>query len=158
MLADRLVHRYINKQMGDRSSSTSQPESQSTGKGSCLGLVRSLVGRVVGFLRSIDRCLVRSPVVLLLLLWVRALLRLASNCISFCLVVDDVGKMLQERGREFGTTTGRPRRCGWLDVCMLRFSRLVSGFCAINLTKLDVLTGIPILKVATAYRNKDTGA
>lgn len=47
----------------------------------------------------------------------------------------------RKNGGEFGTTTGRPRRCGWLDIPQLRYSTLVNGFSALNLTKLDVLTG-----------------
>lgn len=52
---------------------------------------------------------------------------------------------------EFGTTTGRPRRCGWLDVVMLRYTARVNGFSELVLTKLDVLSGLPELMVATAY-------
>jgi adenylosuccinate synthase len=52
---------------------------------------------------------------------------------------------------EFGTTTGRPRRCGWLDVVMLRYSAHINGFTEIVLTKLDVLSGFNELKIAVAY-------
>ena len=48
---------------------------------------------------------------------------------------------LRAAGREFGTTTGRPRRCGWVDIPQLRYSALLNGFTEVNLTKLDVLTG-----------------
>lgn len=56
---------------------------------------------------------------------------------------------------EFGTTTGRPRRVGWIDLVLLRFAARINGFTELVLTKLDVLTGIPELKVCTAYRGKD---
>lgn len=52
---------------------------------------------------------------------------------------------------EFGTTTGRPRRCGWLDAVVLRYSRIVNGFTDMALTKLDILTGFDELKIAVAY-------
>ncbi len=52
---------------------------------------------------------------------------------------------------EFGTTTGRPRRCGWLDIVMLRYACLVNGFSEMMITKLDILSGIDELKLATAY-------
>jgi adenylosuccinate synthase len=56
---------------------------------------------------------------------------------------------------EFGTTTGRPRRVGWLDLVLLRFAARINGFTELVLTKLDVLTGIPQIKVCSAYRDKD---
>ncbi|MDX2415990.1 MAG: adenylosuccinate synthase [Xanthomonadales bacterium] len=65
---------------------------------------------------------------------------------------DDVGAGLAERGAEFGATTGRPRRCGWLDAVALRraaHTNGVSGFCV---TKLDVLDGVETIKVGIAYR------
>ncbi len=68
---------------------------------------------------------------------------------------DKAGEYLREQGREFGTTTGRPRRCGWLDLPMLRYSHRLNGFTQIALTKLDVLSGLKELKVATAYKYGD---
>ena len=59
--------------------------------------------------------------------------------------------VLRATGAEFGTTTGRPRRCGWLDVVILRYAARVNGLDEIALTKLDVLSGIEQLKVAVAY-------
>lgn len=56
---------------------------------------------------------------------------------------------------EFGTTTGRPRRVGWIDLVLLRFAARINGFTELVLTKLDVLTGIAELKICTAYRDKD---
>jgi len=73
-------------------------------------------------------------------------------------VFDAVGQHLLSKGKEYGTTTGRPRRCGWLDVAMLQYSNIVNGFNALNITKLDVLSGLKELKIAVKYRNRDTGA
>ncbi len=64
---------------------------------------------------------------------------------------DDFGKYLLTKGGEFGTTTGRPRRCGWLDLVVLRYAARLNGFTSLAVTKLDVLNGLSDLKVATAY-------
>ena len=66
--------------------------------------------------------------------------------------VNDVGTALRERGQEFGTVTGRPRRCGWFDAVMVRQAVKVGGIQGIALTKLDVLDGMDELKVCTGYR------
>ncbi len=65
---------------------------------------------------------------------------------------DDVGAHLAERGREFGTVTGRPRRCGWFDAAAVRQAVRLSGMDGIALTKLDVLDGLDALEVCTGYR------
>jgi adenylosuccinate synthase len=65
---------------------------------------------------------------------------------------NDVGERLGTRGREFGTVTGRKRRCGWLDAVLLRQSVAVSGITGIALTKLDVLDGFDEIQVCTGYR------
>mmetsp|Transcript_56431 Transcript_56431/g.123317 ORF Transcript_56431/g.123317 Transcript_56431/m.123317 type:complete len:548 (-) Transcript_56431:283-1926(-) len=65
-----------------------------------------------------------------------------------------VGEHLQEAGHEYGTTTGRRRRCGWLDLALVKYSALVNGFSSLNITKLDVLTGLKTIRIAIAYRNK----
>jgi adenylosuccinate synthase len=65
---------------------------------------------------------------------------------------DEVGKRLGERGREFGTVTGRPRRCGWFDAALVRQSVAVNGIDGVALTKLDVLDGFDQLKVCVGYR------
>lgn len=65
---------------------------------------------------------------------------------------DEVGDYIRERGREYGTTTGRARRCGWLDLVALRYAARVNGFTALAITLLDVLSGLPTLRVCTAYR------
>ncbi|STX28051.1 adenylosuccinate synthetase [Legionella beliardensis] len=66
---------------------------------------------------------------------------------------DDVGKRLAERGNEFGAVTGRPRRCGWLDIVLLRRSIDINSISGLCLTKLDVLDGLDTLQIATGYRN-----
>ena len=65
---------------------------------------------------------------------------------------DDVGRGLGERGHEFGTTTGRPRRCGYFDAVLVRQAVKVNGISGIALTKLDVLDGMDELKVCVGYR------
>lgn len=64
---------------------------------------------------------------------------------------DEIGYHLCEAGREFGTTTGRSRRCGWLDLVVVKHAVETSGITEIALTKIDVLTGIKQLKICTAY-------
>lgn len=64
---------------------------------------------------------------------------------------DATGEQLRAVGHEFGATTGRPRRCGWLDCVILRESIRLNGLTDIALTKLDVLKGLPTLKICTAY-------
>ncbi len=66
--------------------------------------------------------------------------------------VNDIGRTLGERGHEFGTVTGRPRRCGWFDACLVRQTIKVAGINGIALTKLDVLDGFDELKVCVGYR------
>jgi adenylosuccinate synthase len=64
----------------------------------------------------------------------------------------ELGERLRAAGAEFGATTGRPRRCGWLDAVMLREAATVNGFTQLAINKLDVLSGLPEIQVATAYR------
>lgn len=64
----------------------------------------------------------------------------------------DVAESLRQRGGEFGATTGRPRRCGWLDLVALKHTILLNGVESLVITKMDVLSGIEKLKVCTAYR------
>jgi adenylosuccinate synthase len=64
---------------------------------------------------------------------------------------DDIGQRLRDAGAEYGSTTGRPRRCGWLDLVVLRHAVAVNGLCEIAITKLDVLTGLDRIKVCVAY-------
>ncbi|MBD3330963.1 adenylosuccinate synthase, partial [Candidatus Peregrinibacteria bacterium] len=64
---------------------------------------------------------------------------------------DGVGEQLRDKGGEFGSTTGRPRRCGWFDAVASSYSVMINNFDSINLTKLDVLSGIDPLKIAVSY-------
>ncbi|MDD3363463.1 MAG: adenylosuccinate synthase [Syntrophomonas sp.] len=65
---------------------------------------------------------------------------------------DATGELLRERGAEFGTTTGRPRRCGWLDAVILRYAARINGLTDLAITKLDVLDSFSTLKICVAYR------
>ena len=66
-------------------------------------------------------------------------------------LIDDTGNLLRKQGNEFGSTTGRPRRCGWLDLPALKYSIMVNGVTRLFMTKPDVLTGMGQLQVCTAY-------
>jgi adenylosuccinate synthase len=66
-------------------------------------------------------------------------------------LLDEVGDRIRQVGDEYGTTTGRPRRCGWLDLVILRYAARVNGLDEIALTKLDVLSGLERLRAAVAY-------
>jgi adenylosuccinate synthase len=67
------------------------------------------------------------------------------------------GDALRERGAEYGTSTGRPRRCGWYDAVAVRFSVRLAGYSSLALTKLDVLDGYPSIRLARAYRDPVDG-
>lgn len=67
---------------------------------------------------------------------------------------DSTGELIREKGGEFGATTGRPRRCGWLDTVILRHSAMINGLTGIAITKLDILDGFKTLKICTGYRYK----
>jgi adenylosuccinate synthase len=69
---------------------------------------------------------------------------------------EEIGETLRTKGGEFGATTGRPRRCGWLDMVGLRYAVRLNGASAIALTKLDVLTGMKEIQVCTAYELNGT--
>ncbi|MDA3933178.1 MAG: adenylosuccinate synthase [Gammaproteobacteria bacterium] len=71
-------------------------------------------------------------------------------------LTDDIGKYLGERGREFGATTGRQRRCGWLDAVALRRAVKINGLDGLCITKLDVLDGLDEVKICTAYTYPDS--
>jgi adenylosuccinate synthase len=64
---------------------------------------------------------------------------------------DEAAELIRERASEYGTTTGRPRRCGWFDTVAARLSNQVNGLTGMALTRLDVLDTLPELKVCTAY-------
>ena len=68
---------------------------------------------------------------------------------------NETGEMIRKTGYEFGATTGRPRRCGWLDLIALKHACMINGITHLVITKLDVLSGMKTLKVCTAYRTED---
>ncbi len=69
-------------------------------------------------------------------------------------IKDRTGEEIRMRGGEFGATTGRPRRCGWLDTVILRHAAMINGFSGIAVTKLDILDGLDKIKICTAYKYK----
>lgn len=71
---------------------------------------------------------------------------------------DDVGALIAKKGHEFGATTGRPRRVGWLDAVALRYVVDVNGLDGIVLNKMDILTGLAEVKIAVAYHHPELGA
>ncbi len=72
-------------------------------------------------------------------------------------LLDDLGDHIRDRGGEFGSTTGRPRRCGWFDAVVVRQSARLNGMTGIVITKLDVLDGLETLKICTSYSCGDGG-
>lgn len=70
----------------------------------------------------------------------------------------EVGDQLRQRGNEYGTTTGRPRRCGWFDAVIARYAARINGLTGLAVTKLDVLSGMDIINMAVSYqcRGKET--
>ncbi|KAG7709295.1 hypothetical protein KL914_001685 [Ogataea haglerorum] len=68
--------------------------------------------------------------------------------------LNEVGEKLQDIGREYGVTTGRKRRCGWLDLVVVKYSCLINGYTSLNVTKLDVLDTFKEIKVAVGYSYK----
>ncbi|MBN2147547.1 MAG: adenylosuccinate synthase [Anaerolineales bacterium] len=67
-------------------------------------------------------------------------------------LLDETGDLIRKEGAEFGTVTGRPRRCGWFDADLVRFSAQLNGLTDIALTKLDVLDTLPVIKIGIGYR------
>ncbi len=70
-------------------------------------------------------------------------------------VKGSIGDLLREKGCEYGTTTGRPRRCGWLDAMVLKYSAMLNYPDSIALTKIDILSGLEKIKICTAYEYED---
>ena len=70
-------------------------------------------------------------------------------------LMDDTGVTLQKVGQEFGATTGRARRCGWLDLVMIRFAAQINGYTDMALTKLDILDEFEEIKICTGYTLKE---
>lgn len=69
--------------------------------------------------------------------------------------INEIGSRIRERGREYGTTTGRPRRCGWLDLVAVRYSTMICGVTSLACMLLDVLSGFDELRLCTKYRLAD---
>jgi adenylosuccinate synthase len=69
-------------------------------------------------------------------------------------LTDSLGDRLREKGGEYGATTGRPRRCGWLDMVILKHSARINGLTGIAITKLDILDGLDVIKICTAYKHQ----
>ncbi|KAI8066685.1 adenylsuccinate synthetase [Gongronella butleri] len=65
--------------------------------------------------------------------------------------LNEIGEHFQTVGHEFGVTTGRKRRCGWLDLVVVKYSNMINGYTTLNITKLDILDTLPTIKVAVAY-------
>ena len=65
---------------------------------------------------------------------------------------DEIGELIRERGQEYGTVSGRARRCGWFDAVAARFSARINGFNSIAITRLDILDSLPKLKICTGYK------
>jgi adenylosuccinate synthase len=72
-------------------------------------------------------------------------------------LTDETGEKIQKEGQEYGTVTGRPRRCGWFDAELVRFASQLNGISELALTKLDVLDILPTVKICTGYRKDTTG-
>ena len=71
-------------------------------------------------------------------------------------LLEETGESLRKKGHEFGATTGRPRRCGWLDLVALKYACRINGLNELTLTKMDVMDGFDTIKVCTSYRIGDT--
>lgn len=65
---------------------------------------------------------------------------------------DHIGQRMQDIGQEYGATTGRPRKCGWLDLEVVRYSNMLNNLSSINLTKLDVLSGLEKIQLGVGYK------
>jgi adenylosuccinate synthase len=65
---------------------------------------------------------------------------------------EELGQLIRERGREYGASTGRPRRCGWFDAFATRYAAEINGFTSVALTKLDVLDTLDEIKVCVGYK------
>jgi len=65
---------------------------------------------------------------------------------------NELGEEIRKKGHEFGATTGRPRRCGWIDIPVLRYSHLINDYSSINVTKLDILSDLDEIKIGVEYR------
>jgi adenylosuccinate synthase len=69
--------------------------------------------------------------------------------------LDEQGELMRKEGNEFGSTTGRPRRCGWIDIPSLKYSIMINGVTQLFMMKVDVLSIFPVIKICTHYKLKD---
>lgn len=69
--------------------------------------------------------------------------------------MDDEGERMRKEGNEFGSTTGRPRRCGWIDLPSLKYSIMINGVTQLLMMKADVLNTFPVIKICTHYKLSD---
>jgi adenylosuccinate synthase len=67
-------------------------------------------------------------------------------------LLDEVGEKIRQHAKEWGATTGRPRRCGWFDAVVGKFSVRINGFTSIAITRLDILSILPSIKICTSYK------
>jgi adenylosuccinate synthase len=70
-------------------------------------------------------------------------------------LLDAEGELMRKEGNEFGSTTGRPRRCGWIDLPSLKYSIMINGVTQLLMMKADVLNSFPVIKVCTHYKLSD---
>lgn len=71
-------------------------------------------------------------------------------------LLDELGEHIRKTGQEFGASTGRPRRCGWFDVVLIRYAKMISNMDSLVITKMDVLDSLPEIKICTGYRYKNS--
>jgi adenylosuccinate synthase len=69
--------------------------------------------------------------------------------------MDEEGEKMRKQGNEFGSTTGRPRRCGWIDLPSLKYSIMINGVTQLLMMKADVLSIFPVIKICTHYKLSD---
>jgi len=101
--------------------------------GACtgLGVAPSQIGQIVGVIKAYTTRVGEGP--------------FPTEC------QDKIGDTMRSVGKEFGVTTGRPRRCGWIDITQLRYTQQLNGMTDVALTKLDVLSGFEEIKLGTKY-------
>lgn len=114
-----------------------------------LGIPPRRIGKVIGVMKAYTTRVGGGP-------FPTEQLNVRSLCDmihDMCYIVaeQDIGVHFQEIGREFGTTTGRRRRCGWLDLVVMKHSCQINGYDTLNLTKLDILDDLEEIKVAVKY-------
>jgi len=96
-----------------------------------MGIAPSSIGQIIGIVKAYTTRVGEGP--------------FPTEC------ADANGETMRKVGHEFGTTTGRPRRCGWLDMVQLKYTQMLNGMTDLAITKLDVLSGFSELKIAVKY-------